>query len=463
MHVRFNFVASLLLLATACGQTTDGTTSADGGESEVVTQADTLTPGLESDVVADGAPAVDAGTSTDGASIEEERPTAPASEAMLLDTKDVTWSKITAGVLLSSAVKLQLCTDHFPVDSKARAEVLQAAKWYAGVADVSVTITAGPHRPKAEMYLDDAEKFTGTMDYVTEGYPCHKVLACSNKYEDGKKIADGFSLNVCKCRKSGCFGSNSSGKVVGFAVAVNSLCKSHFKNPKAGDYPKAENVAHEFGHGFGMIHTPSWPLASRGLVSTMQGNLHGLGVVDWAMMRHHYGGPDLNAPQLRPSPLARVAKNLDDLSKGFRRVAFSTKWNLSPKKLGTNPEHLYFDGEQVLDCDTDQPPKYTMTWFNLGSACPKAAVHRLVAHGPNKDLKVTLLAFNAPAMPRLSQDSWRGQATLTKALVSGLPTDVALTTQLELDALKDCEESDESDNTISGNVTFHSSKSSCPK
>ena len=450
--------------ALACGETQ----SPSPADVVVDAPSDTATDGsgdapdniapdaLAPDTLADGAADVPADVPK-----AEERPTEPATDTYLLATQDVPWNKLTSGVLKDPKVTLQLCTDHFPVGSQARKEALRAAAWYtdAGPAQVSVTLTEAPHRPTKDMYVDKVEEMIPTMDYVTEGYPCHKKLACSDKYEDGKKIADGFALNVCKCRTNGCFGG--SGKVVGFNVAVNSLCKNHFKDPAAKDFPKSQNIAHEYGHGYGMIHTPSWPVAYRGFVSTMQGNLWGLGVVDWALMRHHHGGPELKAPQLRPSPQARVAKDPANLSAGFRRVAFAAEWNNAPKKIGTNPVNLYLKDGAYLDCATEAAPVYTVTWFNEGSACEAEQVHRLVA--ASDGAKVVLGAWNALAMPQLAQDSWRGQLQLAAAQLSALPKGAELSLRLELDVYGDCQESDEEDNVISGVMRLHASAASCPQ
>ena len=212
--------------------------------------SDTSAP--DSSDAPDGLPDGAVDTAVDAAvdvPLPQERPNEPATDTFLLATKDIPWGKISAAALKDGQVTLQLCTDHFPVGSAARKEALRAAAWYtaAGPANVSVTLTEAPHRPTKDMYVDKVAEMIPTMDYVTEGYPCHKKLACSDKYEDGKKVADGFALNVCKCRETGCFGG--SGKVVGFNVAVNSLCKNHFKNPNAKDYPKSENVAHWFRVG----------------------------------------------------------------------------------------------------------------------------------------------------------------------------------------------------------------------
>lgn len=282
----------------------------------------------------------------------------PASVFDVLTTDAIDWETHRSRELLYPHFPLAVCDDHFPPGSAARAEVEQAVSWFNAIAgaDLSIEVVNTPHLTESELFATDldCDASTAYFDYVWEEFPCHA------RDEDG--WTDAFSLNACSYYRVGGWGAGSLGACT-FNVSVNAHRRDHADDPAAIDFPRAANIAHELGHGFGQRHTGSWPEDDQVLISTMQGNLPGLSAYDTAFVRgFHPGAPAEGPIQLVPSPLSRQGAPGD-----WTKVFFGAEHIPTTRDFPTNPQWVYAEGDQILDCATDAPPVFALTAFNLSA------------------------------------------------------------------------------------------------
>ncbi len=375
----------------------------------------TGTPGVgdEGDVGNQDAPAVDADTVPDSvpeADATEELPTEPyyedsdQTEVNRQTTDGRTWLETTSGVLANPHFTLRVCDSHFPAGSAAFAEVEAAVALFNAVegADLSIEIAHWPHVEVSEMYADHEEPVFH-FDYVLDGFPCHSEYSAR---EDSLN-PQSWAMNTCRYSGEGRWAGGAS--FWSFNVAVNAARREHDDDPTNTDHPRAENIAHEIGHGFGMGHTPNWPEEFRGLISTMQGNQPTLSAYDHGYLRGLYPFEEVSVvpATLVPSPQVRDS----DGEGGFVRTFFSSVDNPNTDRFASNPTDLYLhEGGTVMDCSTHQDPIFLAGWYNIGTE--EAAEFQCQLTLRSEDEEWVVYRWAAVSLPGEAQDHWIQQVVL---------------------------------------------------
>ena len=302
-------------------------------------------------------------------------------------------------------MRVVVCEDHWPEGSAARTEIETAVQWFNDVrgAEVDLTIEYGPHLDADAMYPDDVDCTVPTvrLDYVYDSYPCHQRL--DDRWDNG------WSLNCCRYSEFGAW--IEIGEACTFNVAINPYGRDHDEDPTANDYPKAPNIAHEFGHGFGQMHTNIWPTEDRVLISTMQGNLVGLSAYDVAFLRVQNGVPE---PQpfvdLVPSPVHRTRGD----GTGWVRTYFGRSHTVNASRQDLNPSRLFVADGVLMDCAMLSPAVIRASFFNRGTASTAwlEDTTRLEATLSLESERgsVQLRTLNMGEVPAESQAQWMGEA-----------------------------------------------------
>jgi|GEM_PF-3759003 hypothetical protein len=330
---------------------------------------------------------------------------------VLLDVSNIHWAYHRSRHLLYPHFRLAACDAHFPTGTISRTQIETSAAYYNAVddLDLSIEVTGTPHLEVDGLYATDrkCDDAVAHMDYTYEGFPCHA------RNENG--WTNSFAMNACSYSRSAA-AWGKSGAACFFNVAVDPYSRNYDEDLNATDYPKAANIAHELGHGFGMIHTPSWPEADRGLISTMQGNLNTLSSYDIAYLRYFYG-KEGSEPRvdLVPSPIYRGEGNQKKIFFGKEHVP------TGKSKAVLNPSLFYIDGDFLKDCATQSFPIFSISIFNRGALGTAELSDKTPFEGElrlkrsDNEAYVSLHPFSFPEMPRESQLQWQGSVNSSPA------------------------------------------------
>lgn len=322
----------------------------------------------------------------------------------ILDVSKINWNQHQSRMLLHPHFQLAACDDHFPTGAQSRTEIANAAAYYNAIEDLdlSIEVVGMPHLGVDELYAADRQctDALAHMDYTYEGFPCHA------RNENG--WTNSFAMNACSYSETAA-AWGKSGAACFFNVAVDPYSRNYDEDLEAGDYPKAANIAHEVGHGFGMIHAPNWPEADKGLISTMQGNLNTLGSYDVAFLRQFYGKPNSERRvDLAVSPIYRGVT-------GEKKIFFGREHVPTGKSTATmNPRAFYVAEDLLLDCQTNESPLFSIAIFNRGALGtaeledPTAFEGELRLTTDEGDLSLPLVRFRFPELTRESQLQWQG-------------------------------------------------------
>ncbi len=441
------------LSATALAACSDNLVQPDASISD--TGGDNLASPDAAQMATDSNADDDGSTTPDDIASSEDAPTTDADTASearpsnLRTTADVRWA-LHGGRLVSGRMTFAVST-RFAPGSNARSHIVEAAAWYTDpAADVGLTVVEAPPMSVAELFPSEAPT-VARMDYLDTraadygGFPCHRQpddVSCGS-----------WVMNMCPFWSSGDWGGGGTNPRQSFVISANAGCYGHASDATSGDYPKSHGVAHELGHGFGMIHTPDWPEADRGLLSTMQGRMPILTAYDLAFLRRKY--PALDAPEVvdvAASPVSRLT-----MGSGYDNCPFGD-FDGAP---GMVADEVYVADGALLDCATGEPPKVAVTWFNLGTdPVPGLAVAFRMRRSSGGQPAI-LDAWTTAPMPRESQDHWAGPLVVPPDLLAAVPVDVPLRLEFAVDTGDGLEESDEDNNSVTAQMTVVASRAAC--
>lgn len=350
-------------------------------------------------------------------------------------------------ILLVPNYTLYVCTDHFPLGSAARAEVQVAADLYNRVAGSAAHITLGTtsHKTIAQLFPAfpslPTKRYFDVVDNSVIGFPCH-----------GAGDTASWAMNTCRHTYGGDW--NQGGLTDQFVISVNAGNYSFDTNPSATDYPRAENIAHELGHAFGLDHTRYWSSSgARGLLSTMQGNLPFIPSHDRGYLRYFFAVTPSNTLNLVASSKIRVP-DAESIS-GFSNRDFSE----------LNPTEIYLWGGAYYDCRTRVRPVFHAQWLNHGQVATSCTVKNRFRIGPAgseaSSAKITLKAWQAAKMPSASQDRIEVGVTIEDHKLASLSPDVPYELSFMVDRDEAYAETNESDNLVTSTITLRSSYAAC--
>ena len=321
------------------------------------------------------------------------------------------WSSHGTKQLTDPQQNVTICNTHFAPGTDSGEEVRKALSEINRVEESALDFldVIGSHQTKSSIFVDPATH--NTVDYVDNAndsfaHACHPTNP--TQCFDSDDI-NGFAINTCR------FGDSSQdwrgrGDTEFFAITANANCYSHFSNPASSDHPNAHGMLHEFGHATGMNHTNSWPTADRGYISTMQGNLDYPSAYDVQYWRHHYH---------QNSPFAL----LNFVASSKIRIDFGGPNQVSGKFDTVNPTRVFLQGDDLFDCDTNQPAEFFTAWFNTGNRdqpLDQCVLNQLRIEDRASPTEVLLEEWHIEPMPEESQDHWVGPADVTAADFSRL-------------------------------------------
>lgn len=278
---------------------------------------------------------------------------------------DLDWAAQSGTKLTRSAAKQlewAVCEDHFPPGSEVWNQLVAAAATYSeapGV-DIDIALAPVPHRDKDELFAVPPI-WAGSFDYVDNaadptphGCKPNNPTACGG--------GPGFVMNCCHFKESkGEWGAGTA-RSDAFVISANANCYAHDTDLSSPDHPKAGGVTHELGHVFGLVHGNGRPDEDKALLTVMSQGLSWLAAYDLAHLAAHYGSEDPVelAWLATPDWIVSDALRLDDGKGGPLKTTFSEH----------NPTDLYIDGDELLDCATEERPIFTAQIQDTSTATP---------------------------------------------------------------------------------------------
>ena len=354
--------------------------------------------------------------------VEEEKP--PSTE-YLISVRDVKFFKVGSQPINQPVNHgLELCNEHFSENSAAGQEMNKTIEEINSIkgSKLSFNIIRNPHKNNFDLFPENPTN--SIFDYVNVNE--ERPMKCG--------LANDLSFAMRTCRHD-----KSNGGVNHFTIVAKSSNYKHFKNASSSDFPKKHGLLHEFGHAFGMNHTPDWHEQDQKYISVMQGNLTHLSPLDVAYLRDLY-------PKASEEHRNYVVSSL-------------TRFNGKKGTFGEeNPKAFYIDEEGYLkDKATDQYPKFFAAWFNTGNidgATEEYGVNQFFLREKASGKTIEIKTWKVAAMPFLSQDQWKG---LVKVKVKN-PSSIDFQKDWELvfkvNADGKLDESTADDNEITKDVSF---------
>jgi hypothetical protein len=369
----------------------------------------------------------------------------PTSTAFLMQVQIANWPAHLSNDLADPDHGIFICEDHFPPGTPEGDQVQEAVEAYSSVTGSAIGLFPlwQEHQDKSALFADPPG--FSSFDYVDNAndpfvHACHpdNTTACSDS-PDG--TINGFAINTCSYGNGDWKGG---GNTEFFAITANANCYGYFSDPTSTDYVGVTGALHELGHAVGMKHTAGWPVADNGYISTMQGNLRYLSAYDNAFLRQFY-------------PEATLLATHNFVASSKIRMDFGGPNEVKGTFEDENPRSIYLVGNQVYDCDTQQPATFYTAWFNTGTAdqLPEhCMVNELRIEDPSSFYDALLWRWHAADMPSESQDQWTGPAVADATDFADLPLGVPLDLVFEVNVYEQWRERGD-DNQMRAPITIY--------
>ncbi len=378
--------------------------------------------------------------------------------------KTIDWDDFANKPLRKPQVTLHVSKHHFPAGSAARKEIDKAVTMFNNTSGstVRITVAGTDHKSKADLFDNNTSRnYFSYLDNTASGsFPCHNdgSTACS---DDDDKGIDGWVMNACKYNRT--YGWNSLGrKADHFVISVNTHCKDHASDITASDYPKADNIAHELAHAFGMGHADSWD-SHQDFLSTMQGNMPTLSSFDKYYLRDIYP-EETNTKKVElvvPNAI-RVEYNNDI---GYKNFYFNDDEGTSRK---ANPKELYLKDRYFWDCETNRSPVFWASYFNSGNKKIQSdkEVWSEIRLGKgtskvNSSGNVVLSSQYHKGLEKGAQITWSQGVKVPQRSLSDLPFNRTLKLYFMVDTKNTFSEKSEDNNSINADLILRNTKADC--